>query len=292
MAASGRGESPAAWQAVSFPASRRMLRIAASPTGSLHDPHRPRHRPRPVPRHRHAVRRGRGAPPTRTAVPPIVYKQRTLANGLKVYTSLDRTTPNVTVQVWYGVGSKDDPQGRSGFAHLFEHLMFKATRDLPAESFDRLTEDVGGFNNASTYDDFTNYYEVVPGQPPGAAALGRGRAHGLAGRRRGQLQVRARRGEGGAAPAGAGLALRPALRPLPAAGHATRPTPTSARASARSRSWTPPPSTTCAPSTQAYYRPDNAALIVVGNFDEAQLDAWIDKYFGPLKNPAERRSSG
>jgi zinc protease len=95
-------------------------------------------------------------------VPPIVYKQRTLPNGLQVYSSLDRTTPNVTVQMWYGVGSKNDPQGRSGFAHLFEHLMFKATRDLPAESFDRLTEDVGGLNNASTYDDFTNYYEVVP----------------------------------------------------------------------------------------------------------------------------------
>jgi zinc protease len=95
-------------------------------------------------------------------VPPIVYKQRTLANGLQVLTSLDRSTPNVTVQVWYGFGSKDDPAGRSAFAHLFEHMMFKATKDLPAESFDRLTEDVGGTNNASTYDDFTNYYEVVP----------------------------------------------------------------------------------------------------------------------------------
>ena len=97
-----------------------------------------------------------------STVPPIVYKQRTLANGLQVYESLDRSTPNVTVQVWYGVGSKNDPAGRSGFAHLFEHMMFKATKDLPAESFDRLTEDVGGLNNASTNDDFTNYYEVVP----------------------------------------------------------------------------------------------------------------------------------
>ena len=95
-------------------------------------------------------------------VPPIAYTERTLANGLKVYSSIDRTTPNVTVQVWYGVGSKDDPQGRSGFAHLFEHMMFKATKDFPAESIDRFTEDVGGVNNASTYDDFTNYYEVVP----------------------------------------------------------------------------------------------------------------------------------
>ena len=67
--------------------------------------------------------------PTRaTEVPPIAFTTRTLANGLRVYTSLDAATPNVTVQVWYGVGSKDDPESRSGFAHLFEHLMFKATR--------------------------------------------------------------------------------------------------------------------------------------------------------------------
>src|SRR5438128_3153057 len=102
------------------------------------------------------------APAPRAQVPPIVFKKRTLPNGLELYTSLDRSTPNVTVQVWYGVGSKDDPQGRSGFAHLFEHMMFKATRDLPAESFDRLTEDVGGNNNAFTADDTTAYHEVIP----------------------------------------------------------------------------------------------------------------------------------
>src|SRR5579862_3500585 len=106
---------------------------------------------------------GGGPPPTtppQAAVPPIAFQERILPNGLKLYTALDRSTPNVSVQVWYGVGSKNDPRGRSGFAHLFEHLMFKATRDLPPESFDRLTEDVGGLNNASTFDDFTNYYEV------------------------------------------------------------------------------------------------------------------------------------
>ena len=95
-------------------------------------------------------------------VPPIVFSQRTLANGLKVFSALDRSTPDVTVQVWYGVGAKDDPPGRSGFAHLFEHLMFKGARDMPPEYMDRLTEDVGGVNNASTDDDFTNFYEVIP----------------------------------------------------------------------------------------------------------------------------------
>src|SRR5579875_198381 len=99
---------------------------------------------------------------SRAAVPPVPYRERVLKNGLHVFTALDRSTPNVTVQVWYGVGSKDDPQGRSGLAHLFEHMMFKATRDLPAEHFDRLTEDVGGANNASTWDDLTDYYEIIP----------------------------------------------------------------------------------------------------------------------------------
>ncbi len=90
------------------------------------------------------------------AIPPIEYRERVLDNGLRVLSGIDATTPNVTVQVWYGVGSKDDPQGRSGFAHLFEHMMFKATRNIPSETLDRMTEDVGGFNSASTWDDFTN----------------------------------------------------------------------------------------------------------------------------------------
>src|SRR5438128_573484 len=89
------------------------------------------------------------------AVKPIDFTERTLANGLRVYAIRDTGTSNVSVQVWYNVGSKDDPAGRSGFAHMFEHLMFKATRNLASEQMDRLTEDVGGYNNASTNDDYT-----------------------------------------------------------------------------------------------------------------------------------------
>ena len=95
-------------------------------------------------------------------VPRLNYKVRMLANGMKVLTVEDHSSPTVGIQVWYKVGSKDDPDGRSGFAHLFEHIMFKSTKNMKAEMMDRLTEDVGGYNNASTYDDFTNYYEVVP----------------------------------------------------------------------------------------------------------------------------------
>ena len=102
------------------------------------------------------------AAPNTTSVAPLDFTERTLPNGLRVYALRDISTPNVSVQVWYDVGSKDDPKGRSGFAHMFEHLMFKATRNLVPEQMDRLTEDVGGYNNASTNDDYTNYFEVVP----------------------------------------------------------------------------------------------------------------------------------
>ncbi|MGZ7081025.1 MAG: M16 family metallopeptidase, partial [Thermoanaerobaculia bacterium] len=95
-------------------------------------------------------------------IPPIVYAHRTLGNGLEVYSIRDNSTPTVAIHVWYHVGSKNDPDHRSGFAHLFEHIMFKSTKNMPSEMMDRLTEDVGGYNNATTQEDATIYYEVVP----------------------------------------------------------------------------------------------------------------------------------
>ena len=96
------------------------------------------------------------------AIPPLKFEQRTLPNGLQFIWLEDHTAPTVAIQVWYRVGSKDDPPGRSGFAHLFEHMMFKSTRRMPAEFLDRLTEDVGGQNNAYTANDVTVYHETVP----------------------------------------------------------------------------------------------------------------------------------
>src|SRR4051812_8973127 len=66
-------------------------------------------------------------------IAPLAYLSRTLPNGLRVYSIRDTSISNVSVQVWYDVGSKDDPRGRSGFAHMFEHLMFKSTRNLVPE---------------------------------------------------------------------------------------------------------------------------------------------------------------
>jgi zinc protease len=95
-------------------------------------------------------------------VAPIRYVDRTLDNGLRAILVPDRRVPSVAINVAYRVGGKDDPRGRSGFAHLFEHLMFKGTSRTLPETMDRLTEDVGGYNNAFTSEDITNYYEVVP----------------------------------------------------------------------------------------------------------------------------------
>jgi zinc protease len=99
-------------------------------------------------------------PPLRVA--PVVFSERVLPNGLQVIAVPSSASPTVSVQVWYHVGSRDDPPGRSGFAHLFEHLMFKSTTHLKTEQFDRLTEDVGGSNNAFTSNDVTGYIDIVP----------------------------------------------------------------------------------------------------------------------------------
>src|SRR5262252_4145370 len=103
-----------------------------------------------------------GAAFAQTRIPRINFRERTLANGLHVLSVVDKSSPTIAINVWYHVGSKDDPENRSGFAHLFEHIMFKSTKNMKSEMMDRLTEDVGGFNNAFTADDVTVYFEVIP----------------------------------------------------------------------------------------------------------------------------------
>jgi predicted Zn-dependent peptidase len=92
----------------------------------------------------------------------IPYEEFTLSNGLRVITHTDRKVPIVAVSVWYGVGSKDEPKGRTGFAHLFEHLMFNGSENAPGEFFEPL-ENVGATDyNGTTWFDRTNYFQNVP----------------------------------------------------------------------------------------------------------------------------------
>jgi zinc protease len=86
----------------------------------------------------------------------------TLDNGLQILVHEDHSVPLVAVNLWYRVGSKDEHPGRTGFAHLFEHLMFEGSANVPVGVFDSLLESVGGVNNGSTSTDRTNYWETVP----------------------------------------------------------------------------------------------------------------------------------
>ena len=90
----------------------------------------------------------------------INYQHFTLKNGLQVYLHEDKTTPIAAVNILYNVGSKDEDQNKTGFAHLFEHLMFGGSKNIP--SYDEPLQRVGGENNAYTTPDITNYYITLP----------------------------------------------------------------------------------------------------------------------------------
>jgi zinc protease len=105
------------------------------------------------------------AAPAQAAAPTglrIESEYYTLPNGLKVVMSRDPTVPTATVGVYYGIGFRIEPRNRTGFAHLFEHLMFQGSAHAPKGQFDKIIYNAGGINNGSTRFDYTNYYEVVP----------------------------------------------------------------------------------------------------------------------------------
>jgi len=221
---------------------------------------------------------------TGVTVPPLGYQRRVLDNGMEVYTRKDTGTANVAVQVWYRVGGKDDPSGRSGFAHLFEHLLFKATENVPNETFDRLTEDVGGYNNAFTSDDVTAYHEMVPANHLQRILFAEAD-------RMGSLVVDEE----------VFISERDVVK------EEYRQSVLSNPYGRLFYLFTPSTFYTAHPYRRGvigsieeleassiedvlrfhrtYYRPDNAFLIVDGNFDDAQLNSWVDQYFGVLKNP-------
>ncbi len=96
---------------------------------------------------------------TKLSVP---YSLTTLSNGLTLILHEDHTTPTVAVNIWYHVGSGNEKPGRTGFAHLFEHLMFEGSAHVPEGKFDEWLEAAGGENNGSTSSDRTNYWITVP----------------------------------------------------------------------------------------------------------------------------------
>ena len=254
-----------------------LLSVAALPPAAAQAKQNAVQAKQPV---RHATHPAAAAP----AVKPIAFTERTLANGLRVYAIRDTGTANVSVQVWYDVGSKNDPVGRSGFAHMFEHLMFKASRNLAAEQMDRLTEDVGGNNNASTNDDYTEYHEVIPANH--LQRLLFAEADRMAGlvvepksfsSERDVVKEELRQNTN-ARPYGKLFSLY-----FPAISYAVHPY---ARGTIGSIDNLDSAQIDDVRAFHAlYYRPDNAVLVVAGNFDPKQLDTWVDEYFGPIQRP-------
>src|SRR5215831_5498783 len=106
---------------------------------------------------------GAASPPAEAAAPlsvPVEYRK--LPNGLKVVLSRDTTSPKTVIAVYYNIGFRIEPKDRTGFAHLFEHMMFQGSQNLGKMEFIKLVQSNGGILNGSTRFDFTNYFEVIP----------------------------------------------------------------------------------------------------------------------------------
>jgi zinc protease len=219
------------------------------------------------------------------AVPPIAFTSRTLPNGLTVYALRDTNTANVSVQMWYNVGSKDDPAGRSGFAHLFEHILSRVTRNIPPGELSRIVEEqAGGTRNASTGPDTTNYYETVPANQleamiwSHAERMGRSVLDQTVFEAERNIVKEEMRQRVLSQPYGrlqryylfdTGFTAHPYRRSgIGTMADLDAATLEEARAFHAN-----------------FYRPDNATLIVSGNFDPAELDRFIERHLAPIPRP-------
>ena len=217
-------------------------------------------------------------------MPRINFQQKTLPNGMRVLSAVDHSSPTVAIQVWYHVGSKDDPPGRSGFAHLFEHIMFKATKNMKSEMMDRLTEDVGGFNNAFTNPDVTVYFEVVPSNY--LETLLWAEAERLSGLTVDEPNFKSERSvvqeeyrQSYLAPPYGMLEYL-----IESQTFTTHPYKRPTIGSIEDLDAASLENVRAFHAT--YYRPDNATLVVVGDFEPKQLEAWVAKYFTRIPKPA------
>jgi len=224
-------------------------------------------------------------PPAAVTAPPIEFTEWKLTNGLTVIAIPDVTTANVMTSMWYDVGAKNDPEGRAGFAHLFEHILSRKTENMPYNMINRLTEDVGGQRNASTGDDRTNYYEIVPAEYletmlwTHAERMARPVVDDEVFERERAVVKEELRQRVLAPPYGIMQRFvipenaydvlpqrRPAIGSIEQLDSATL-------ADARA-------------FHQAYYGPDTATLIVAGNFDLARLRQLVDQYFAAVPRRA------
>lgn len=218
----------------------------------------------------------------------IPYTSFILPNGLRVLVHTDHSAPIINISVWYDVASKDEPQGRSGFAHLFEHLMFNGSENVPGDYMKPLMA-VGGEVNGSTSRDRTNYYETVPTEALDLALfmesdrmghlLGAVRQDVLD-EQRGVVQNEKRNGDNSAtsiADYKIRKALYPANHPY---GHSVIGSMKDLKAADLNdvRQW-----------FKQHYGPNNALLILAGDIDPARAREAVTRYFGDI--PAGPRNA-
>jgi zinc protease len=217
----------------------------------------------------------------------IPFETYKLPNGLTVILSQDRTTPTVAVDVWYYVGSKNEVRGRTGFAHMFEHVMFTGSLNVPYGMHDRMTEGVGGFNNGSTSNDRTNYYESVPSNYLETSIWMEADRMGFLLEKldsakfvaqRDIVQNERRQGTDNQ-PYGRSFeimtaAMYPSTNPYswPVVGYMNELQQAQLK--------------DVKSFFRLYYAPANATLAIVGDFDVAQTKAWVAKYFAGLPKGA------
>ncbi|HSJ06045.1 MAG TPA: pitrilysin family protein [Longimicrobiales bacterium] len=204
-----------------------------------------------------------------------------LDNGLRVILHEDPRAPLVAVNLWYHVGSKDEVPGRTGFAHLFEHLMFEGSANVPAGSFDALLEEAGATNNGSTAADRTNYWELLPAHALDLALwLEADRMGGLMpaitperldaqrdvvmNERRQQYENRPY-----------GLVSETLLAALYADGHPYRSPVIGSMADLAAANLDD-----VRHFCTTYYSPGNASLVVAGDIDAGRVRAAVERYFG------------
>lgn len=226
------------------------------------------------------------SPPATSAI-DIPYQRYTLPNGLEVIVSVDRTIPQAAVDVWYHVGSKNETPGHTGFAHMFEHVMFTGSGHVPYGLHDRLTEGVGGNNNGSTSNDRTNYFENVPANYVESALWLESDRMGFLldkldaekfNAQRDIVQNERRQGIDNQ-PYGRAFeiltaATLPATNPYswPVVGYMADLQQASVEDVKR--------------FFRLYYAPSNATIAVVGDIDTTQVRQWVAKYFGGLPRGA------
>jgi zinc protease len=209
--------------------------------------------------------------------PRIVIESHTLPNGLRVLMAVDHHVPVVNLQVWYHVGSKDEKPGHTGFAHLFEHLMFKGSAHVGPDEHSRIIEAMGGFDNAYTNDDVTVFWETFPSN-------GLERVLWLEADRMGSLNVNEANFKSEREVVKEERRLRVDNSPygriqedLYAAAFTVHPYHHTTIGSMTDLDNATVEEVRTFHDT--YYRPNNATLVIVGDFNPPRALAWTEKYF-------------